>query len=1387
MRENVSAPITSKILNSAVSQRDRKLGAPAPETFQPDARTLPQLLDFATQYGRLIRFYDLNNIPHGDWSEFFATGPTSTKAAHAALDLPEIEQGLRALLALVRAEIDLLKCALHLRRIFRAIVRLVSVLGGGIEGQDDPEADLKGVTRTVRRDSLAEPLRSLRLHFGDRSLEDCLAHHRHDRARRWLNTLIALLEDTIASVVAELTDGMEAAEQSLLVALNASGQAPQTALYNAFATLFAKARGRLNRFPRRFIDFYYGEMLEQDSRDAVPSEVFLSFTTAAGVLDASVPKGPVFSAGTSADGQAIGFAADTSLDVTAATVEQMSVQTAVGITGPGQAPTSMWTGNVVFSPSPPRIGAAFPLFGAGRVLDTGSLAMQQATLGFCIVSPVLMLSGGSRRIDISLNIQLVGDPIDGLEPGSDAGSVTDLETIISKSFSIHYSTADGWMTVPSQSIKVGQENVLTVSIVLPADAPPLVPLSTKPEADAPAPSLPASAFAAPKEQPAIVFSLRPEITEAKSERLGLNPFAILPNIGISALNLNVTVTGLSELSIPAPSGPADMTADFPVLGLIPAKGSALSLYAPELFVKRLKTLSLSIAWAGLPVTTGGFKGYYKGYALDANGLPYPPVPPTSQIAFPPLFDNTSFKVSLSVDNPGMWDIAKDDNGNATQFCLFQSDPGKPGETEPASGIASVSLLAGASVVSATPSSFYDPSTSALRMTLEAPDYAFGNTLYAANLNYASLQQIIALTPSGKASQSDSASARQARPALAATAARGKDDLDRMKASSRQTIKALADKAAVVARQAVAASGASPDRQRSWLTGLEDSLSNAARKSESFLTRRFGGKSKAGSDAMLATLKTWIARIAPEAGSEAEALLTHAGALLSAAEALTASLAATAGQSVATAMTAIDGALQQAEALIAGSGGTTSTVIPTLPNPPWQPIAAAVTIGYTASALLTPASQHATLADAANGTGDDRATPQGKFLYLRPFNQMAPPRATTEPADLAAGTAPPWLIIPHEDLQTALYIPLSMLVPAVSLLFILKAGPDGWSTEKPVLRWQQQIGTRWSPIEVTGDSTNGLMNSGIVTLRLKGTEAPGATPNLRVVLVSGMNNIPLLASVATNALRATWIGPGGAETLGIPIAPLTITQSNTPLNGIATIVQALESIGGEPRATGPDFHMWMAERLRHKGFGIDAWDYARLVLAAVPSLWQLAVVPATDSDSGEPAPGKIWLVAVAGRSTPNVDDPTIPQADPSVLASVGEAVRDVISPFIVLSVTNPPYCRITVHAVLVFDDADTPAAFADRLDTDLIKWLSPWPDPSLGPRPANYYTRHAIAEFIRGQPYVVGITSLEIVHDKGTHSGGWRYFTSALKHCLKGRTESTTPDLSIRPLMNEGRA
>ncbi len=1177
----------ARILNDATSQLDRDRGAPAPERVDVDGRSLAQLLAFAADYGELIRFYDLNDQPVGDWSSFFAADPVIGYAMQLAIDPGAVELALRDLIRSAHAAREPAARLRLIRRILAALVRLLAILEGEWPGGGDAEARLRSHRRQHNRPELDRCLSAVQRHLALNSVEAGIG----PGPDAWGRRLLDLIETVVDAVLAAIERERDAASEKLILSLQSGDHAPQAALYNAFAILFAEQRATLNRFPRRFVEFYYGDIIDQHGLAAHPDTLFLTFTRAKDAEQASVPHGALFSAGTDAEGAAINYAAQSALEVTAARVTRLSVHRVTHLhqahSSDPLVPTGVLSGDVAL-PGGTAPRAPFPLFGANQAGTYGALTLTRATLGFCLASATLMLGGGARTITIALAVSRRSGPLAALSRAADGDreapsdgmmAAQRLASAIEESFHLHYSTAGGWMAVDgftvTPSALPGSDSAFLFSIrfELPPDAPPLVAVSTPPTKGAPPPTHPASAFPKVPDQPAVLGGLN---LSGAAESAA---FAILSTIEIDAVSLDVSVAGFDRLSLATPNGPVDPQQNFAILGLPPVQYAALEIAAPELFAKAMDRVAVNIAWAGLPVTSTGFKGYYQGYVLDADGA----------VASDPLFDNGCFQVAFALANPGRWTVA------GTAQPLFRTvaatGGGGTGPAQPPAAVADAPLARGSrlelpGVVPATPPAYYSAATTHLRLTLVAPDYAFGNVLYSSNLMAAS------------AAQSSAARA-------------------------------------------------------------------AARR---------------------------------------------------------------------------------------GPHGPPPPPPPPLPNPPWLPMASGITVDYSASAQLDLRSGMARATPAATGA---TAPIEIEFWHVDPFAALTPPVGPD------SGTAG---LLPRLDAHAALYIDLSVPVDQVALLFILQAGPDGWWDDPPAMVWEQRIADDWVPATLLGDGTEGLRNSGIVRLQLR-TDPQSGHPRLRVRARGVADKAPIVQAVIANAVSASWVGPGGAAGLGRPLPIGSIAKAVAPLPGIASIDQPMESFGGRPPATGRAFQTWMAERLRHKGYGIDAWDYARLALAAVPSLWQIAVVPAIDANSGARDPGAVWLVAVAGPETPNITDPTIPSIDLATLAEIGETIEAVISPFVRLTVTNPPYLRLKVSAQLSFSDGNTGAYWIERLQAELVKWLSPWPDPAIGPRPARYYTRRAVSEFIRGRPYVRGIDRLDIAPETSPPRGGWVYLTSALQHDL----------------------
>lgn len=1345
-------------LNDALSQNDRKLQVPAPERVKVDGRSLADLLAFAADYGALIHYYDLTDTIDGDWSAFFSGDPSIRLALRAALDLPDIETELERLLRALREAGDGASRLAHWVLLEKLLLRLAGLLEPGRAARASLAHALADLM--AGQAVLAGLARRLVFHWGDGNIEPRLRHGQG----AWFEELLDLLDEFTAALIEALSQARTTAAEQLDASLRQHDHAPQSALWAVFAQLFGHAQARLNQFPRHLVRFYQHAVLRQDGRGGRPDQLILSFTPAAGVARADLAKGTLFSAGKDADGQSIAYALDAALTVDVAAVAQLRTLTLAPQATVAAA--QVLCGSVKLAPAPPAIAAPFPLFGANSAGLDGSLASTQAALGFALASPCLMLAGGNRTVTLGLSIAPACVPhlveafgACGLDAGG-AALPAMLARLLQQAFALSYSNAAGWIAIQSYTVAVPAFNCgpYLLSFTLGPDAAPWgAPGGPSP----PTPDL-------------VTPTLYASLLQAGVPVDGVTvyPYKVLARLDLSNLSIEVVVDGLPPSQMTTMSGAASLAQPVALFGAVPVQNAAFSISAPELFVKQIDAFTMTINWTGLPVTSNGFSGYYKGYVIDADGRSK-----TGQ------FDNAAFTVGMTVVNPGAWQVAP------WSGYLFQTSAGTAQPADDAMPLAQTVLAV--PVASAAPGSYYNPALSQVSLVLTNPAYAFGAGLYAPNVMAASLQLTATASACAQSCGQDGAAAADAAAAqlepLASTCATAPDGQFRTRIHSalRQTVANLDGAGVQAINTAIAegtASAASKDGWQASLAAALDQSPPASRRST--LAGLFGrGAAPASRHDNLAR---WLSANGAALAAAAPVPAGQAQALLAAAEALLAAVAKADGQPPRSARPMIAASVRDSQASLAAAAGTSvQACIHTcmagaapiaFPNQPWVPLAASVTLHYTAAAVARPAPGQASASAAAL-----------TLFQLGPCEQVAA-------ADWSGGASVPLLA----PLPQAGVLTIDLTAPAqdVSLLFQLAPPPSGWPTDTPAPCWAywSEVVTGaadvagaggWIALQPRSDSTNGMRQSGIVRFALDGG-AGAALLRLQVGFDHGDAALfPLLAALSTNAASASWVGPGGAAGLDMPLPAGTISKPLAALPGIGGIAQPVASFGGRSAVSGPAADLWLAERLRHKDYGIQAWDYASLVLAAYPSLWQVAVTPASDGQRLR-LPGQVWVVAVPGPDTPAIFDPTMPSNDAQMLAEIAACLSGRISPFVELSVTNPPYQRLCVVADVLFTDADAVPACIDRLNAELVAFLSPWPPQGLAPRPDQYYTRQEVSHFIRHRPYVRGILSLQLV-PQGPCPAARPYYTTVLTHRLSGKSVAAT-QLPRRPsLALPGRA
>ncbi len=1348
-------------LNQAPSQADRVRAAPSPDRVEVDGRSLSDLLAFAAHYGTLITFYDLTDMPDGNWSVFFEADPSISLALSASLDLASIQADFDCVVANLRDADSAEARIVHAELAVTAVRRLASVhtLGQADDGALDHV--LSGLIGSERHDLLVAPARRLQFLLRGDSLEQALRRNNDD----WLPQFIEALDAIASALLTALDQGREATLAALNTSFTDRHHPPQSGLYDAFAVLLGHAQTSINRFPERLIQFYQRAVLHQTSRRGTPDTVCLTFTPAKGKNHVELRHGTRFLAGTDGDGQSIAYALDSAVSVDIASVaalQTLGVTTETIDENSPPIPSQVLSGTVTLSDKEPAIASPFPLFGATQSGVSGVLTTVDASLGFAVASPTLMLSGGTRSVTIGLT--LTDESLTKVwklceEIGAAAGGVAPDKVfthLLKAAFTLRYSTAGGWVAIEGgyAVTPIAKDyGAFALSFVLDSDADPFVALSTEPPmADA----TPPDGEVPERDTPVLLAALRQDsvtlCADPKNPLSGVSvyPYAALASMKLSALSIEVEVIDLANLDASTPNGPVDTSQPFLIFGSPPVQGATLDIAAPELFVKCVTGFEMDIEWFGLPVTTNGFKGYYNAYVVNADGIT---VPPGSQ------YDNQSFLVGLDVLNPGWWSIPT--KHKQSQHYLFQTAdhdpiPAPDGQLREKTQLVST-------VKPEVPEHYYDPALSSVRLTLAQPDTAFGNILYAPNVMAASVQLTAAASAcaqqcgqSGSGESGDGPTA----PLVRANTKTPDGSLEKsVKAAAQQAVANLDGAALQAIEEAIAASDAAPEAREE----LRDSLSIALGGSRGTLLQRLRGLWGSAPDAAAvhANLSAWLTENSATIATAGSVPLNKAHALIDAGSDVLAVQAKAAGRAASVARPMVAAGLREVEARLATAlGSETSDCIQQcmkganligFPNQPWLPTAASITVDYTAAATLHVSA----LID------DDAKAAPATFYHLLPFDGVAAVSWLDDPIPL---------LVPI-DQAGALFITLSDPAEQLTMLFQLAPSANGWPTHTPAITWAQADGEPgWTDLTPLRDTTNDLHNSGIVSLTIT-KDDDGAPPVLRIGTVGDPTVFPDLAGLATNAASATWVGPGGGADLGTPLRVGTITKPASPLPDIGSIDQPLPSSGGTPASIGPDFELWLAERLRHKDRGIQAWDYSNLVLAAFPSLWQVAVIPASDGGLTS-APGGVWVIPIPGPQTPAITDPTIPSSDSTMLDDIHTFLSARISHFIDLKVTNPTYLRIKVIADLIFTDDDTVEANKEQLNAELIAYLSPWPSPTLGPRADDYYTLNEVAHFIRNRPYVRAILSLKVIPENLTELVGWHYLTTATAHCVKGKTQSS---------------
>jgi len=424
----------------------------------------------------------------------------------------------------------------------------------------------------------------------------------------------------------------------------------------------------------------------------------------------------------------------------------------------------------------------------------------------------------------------------------------------------------------------------------------------------------------------------------------------------------------------------------------------------------------------------------------------------------------------------------------------------------------------------------------------------------------------------------------------------------------------------------------------------------------------------------------------------------------------------------------------------------------LPQAPYTPMIDSLTLDYQAHHVIN-------LGDATSSPGlDPNAAPSDQIFHIHPFGIE-----TLHPGP--AGRQPR-LLSPYQ-FDGNLYIGLSGSDPqgALSLYFQLRpdTAAERWTDRKPALQWSIWAGTAWqalAPQDQSGDTTQGMLRSGIVTLRLPAgmtancPHLPGNLYWLRLGADWGFEFFAGLQGVYAQALRATRASPATAADPSEPLPAGTVRNAERNLSGLRGVQQIGPSFGRAAADPPTLLRARSAERLRHKNRALTVWDYERLLLDRYPEVYKVKCFPHLHLPQQRRAvtaaaanrPGHVLVVAVPKpRASAVFDHSQAPRFDAAVLEEMAAYLRGLAPDGAHIVVRNPAYERIQVRAALRLSRDSQPGAVLRQLNRALLAYLSPWQEGGCSARFGWQVQLDAVAAHLRAQDGVEAVGQLSLLH------------------------------------------
>lgn len=420
----------------------------------------------------------------------------------------------------------------------------------------------------------------------------------------------------------------------------------------------------------------------------------------------------------------------------------------------------------------------------------------------------------------------------------------------------------------------------------------------------------------------------------------------------------------------------------------------------------------------------------------------------------------------------------------------------------------------------------------------------------------------------------------------------------------------------------------------------------------------------------------------------------------------------------------------------------------LPNQPFNPTIKNVFFSYSASATI-------------NRSSDTT----GQLYHIHPFG-------TANVYSKGAIRINKFFLLPQYDEDGYLYIGLKNLRPpqTLSMLFQLTASRSRADVrpQLPNITWSYLSNNQWQTFkdeQILTDTTDHFTRTGIVKLHIPKTanNRNSVLPNglywLKIAVQGDMSSISYALDIRTQVVGAVWEGTNEkSEYLRNALAPNHINSLYTYNPAIQKIEQPFHSFDGLPQENSTEFYRRVSERLRHKNRAITHWDYERLVLNKFHTIFQVKCL--SHLSNPREIPQKEVVVVVIPRKTDSTE-PNRPRVNYKTLQSIEAYLNLHTSPFAKLTLRNPDYEYLRIHADIRFSEGNNNGHSLVRLKEDLRRFMCPWLYNNQAKLPlGSSLNEDVILNFVKSLDYVRFVTKFSILHFFTDEKGIFQYIDTA---------------------------